>query len=158
MQEATIKVEYVNAPDKNPAFGSVKADGIYYSVPANMLGQFEQGKTYVVGFTTTEGRNGKTFYNLKELRSPVKPNGIAPSHNGRDDKMISALALYNHTCARYFATFEGDLDHMAMGDFLFQCRLAVDWAESKYKKFWTAKSAPPPAPKEAPPFDDEVGF
>ncbi|HZS57594.1 MAG TPA: hypothetical protein VFA65_24550 [Bryobacteraceae bacterium] len=160
MQEATIKVEFVNEPDKNPDFGSVKADGKYWGVPKNMLSQFEKGQTYTIGYTTTEGRNGKTFYNVKELRSHKQTtNGGTSPHNngnGKDQHMISALALYNHSFPIYAARLDGQIDRTVMGNFLFECMLAVDWGLSKHKKFWQQKAIAAAAPKPEIPFDDPV--
>lgn len=167
MHEETLTIEFVNAPDKNPDFGSVKAAGKYWGVPANMLSQFQKGQTVTVGYTTTEGRNGKTFYNIKELRSSAAPkpqtNGQPPTHsngNGKDEKMIAALAVYNHSFPLHAARLDAELDHATMGDFLFQCRLAVDWADKRYKKFWAEKeraTAPPPPPPPAD-MNDEIPF
>ena len=162
MHEAQIKVDFVNEPDKNPDFGSVKADGKYWGVPKEMLSQFEKGKTYTIGYTTTEGRNGKTFYNVKELRSSPAPAPImrangpaAPSNgNGKDQHMISALALYNHTCMYVFATSDEMPNHKSMGAFLVECRLAIDWAEEKYQEFWQKRNAPKAAPKPQQVVDD----
>ena len=162
MHEATITVEYVNEPDKNPDFGSVRAGGRYYGVPKNMLSQFNKGQTYTVGYTETEGKTGKIFYNLKEIRSaaaatasPPTGHNNPPNGNGADkDKKISALALYNHSFPIWAARSEGELDRAAMGDFLLECMLAVDWAETKYKKFWAEKNAPKLAPKPQQVVDD----
>lgn len=155
MHEATIKAEFVNPPDKNPDYGSIKADGKYWSVPANMVSQFQKGQTYTVGYTTTGGRSGKTFYNIKELRANGKPavsmNGQAP---GKDQHMISALALYNHSFPAFAARSDGEIERSLMGNFLFECMLAVDWAQSKHKKFWSEKQAPKPEPE----MNDEIPF
>ena len=164
MHEATITAEYINQPDKNPDFGSVKSGSIYYGVPRAMLSQFEKGKTYTVGYTTTEGRNGKTFYNIKELRSSIAPkpqtNGHAPVNgNGKDQHMISALALYNHSFPAFAARSEGEIDRTSMGRFLFECRIAIDMADHLYKKFWTERAAPKPPPAPEPDtLDDEIPF
>lgn len=166
MHEATLKIEYVNEPDKKPDFGSIKADGKYWDIPKAMMDQFRgrQGQTVTVGYTTNEGRNGKTYYNIKELRGSAAPapapimraNGqAAPSNgNGKDQHMISALALYNHTCMYVFATSDEMPNHKSMGAFLVECRLAIDWAEEKYQEFWQKRNAPKAAPKPQQVVDD----
>ena len=160
MHEATITVEYVNPPEKNPDFGSVRAGGRYYGVPKDLLSQFNKGQTYTIGYTETEGKTGKIFYNLKEIRSAApapasRSNGHAPANsNGDKDKKISALAIFNHLSPIWAARHEGELDRASMGNFLLECMLANDWAETKYKKFWAEKAAPaPPKPQVV----DDIG-
>ena len=42
-----IEVAFVNRPNKNPKFGSIKGtDGNYYSIGADVLDRYRKGQTF----------------------------------------------------------------------------------------------------------------
>ncbi len=78
MQTATITVKYKNPPKTPKGPGSVKdANGIYWKVWPAQLPEFEENKSYTVGYTT-EQYNGKDQYTVREI-APAQTNGVIPS-------------------------------------------------------------------------------
>lgn len=75
MNQATIVVKYVNQPQKNPDYGSVKDDqGQYWSVPKNLLTAFPGPGTYSIEYTISD----KGYKNVKSVKNPETP---AAGHN-----------------------------------------------------------------------------
>jgi hypothetical protein len=81
MHQATISVKYVNQPDKNPEYGSLKdANGNYWGVPKSMLSQFQPDHSYRVGYTTFTAKTGKEYHTIKEIEVDA-PGLPPPTHN-----------------------------------------------------------------------------
>lgn len=77
MPTATVEVKFVNQPDKNPAFGSIKtADGTYYGVPKFMLADFQQGGVYDIEYKTREFK-GKEYHSISERPTPTTQTASA---------------------------------------------------------------------------------
>lgn len=76
-QVTTAEVSYVNQPNKNPNYGSIKTkDGTYYSVRKSELGMFEKGKVYTFEFSTNEkGYHSFTRMTGGDDHPANKPNG-----------------------------------------------------------------------------------
>lgn len=68
MPTAVVEVQYINQPDKNPDFGSIRAaDKTYYGVHKSKLGDFEKGNTYEITYTTKNIR-GKDYHTVSDSR------------------------------------------------------------------------------------------
>jgi hypothetical protein len=91
MHQATISVKYVNQPDKNPDYGSLRdANGNYWGVPKNMFSQFQPDHSYCVGYTTFTAKTGKEYHTIKEIKvdAPVLPKSCTPpATNGNGQRM-----------------------------------------------------------------------
>jgi len=73
-QAQWVTAQYVNAPSRNPKFGSIKTPEMgYISVPAERLGEFRKGGRYCVEIDTTP----KGFHNF------VRFAGQQPSGGGQ---------------------------------------------------------------------------
>lgn len=70
MPTAVVEARYVNKPDKNPDFGSIRTpDGTYYGFHKLMLGQFKEGGIYEIFYETKQGRTGKEFHTIKTVKA-----------------------------------------------------------------------------------------
>jgi hypothetical protein len=77
-----IEVAFVNRPNKNPKFGSIKGtDGIYYSVGADVLDRYRQGQTFDAPVSSREYQ-GKTYYSIPDSFDPNTVGAIIPQPNG----------------------------------------------------------------------------
>ena len=111
MHQATISVKYVNQPDKNPDYGSLKdANGNYWGVPKNMLSQFQPDHSYCVGYTTFTAKTGKEYHTIKEIK--VDAPGQPTPHT---DKLLSHVGR-NHAPNGNGQRMNGDKDR-----FIFMC-------------------------------------
>ena len=95
MQTAQVTVAYVNEPQKNPNYGSIKsADGIYYGVHKSKLHLFNKGQTYNIVYTTNE----KGYHSFKEFAAPTPSASPPPAHaaNGSRDEHIFVCGIVNN--------------------------------------------------------------
>ena len=106
MHQATISVKYVNQPDKNPEYGSLKdVNGAYWGVPKSMLSQFQPDHSYCVGYTTFTAKTGKEYHTIKEIKVDAPgqstaghnraPNGNGQRMNGDKDRFIFMCGAIN---------------------------------------------------------------
>jgi hypothetical protein len=71
----TIVVKFANAPKEGSKWASVKdMTDRYYSYDSRQMTLYK-GKTYDVEFTTSPGRDGKTFYNITAAKEKAASNG-----------------------------------------------------------------------------------
>ena len=74
MTIAQVTIDYVNQPNKNPKYGSIKTKELgYVSVPDESLSQFHQGETCQINYST----NPKGYHNLNQkvpLITPTMPS------------------------------------------------------------------------------------
>lgn len=71
MPSTTINVRFINQPKPGQRSGSVRdANGVYYGVPPNMLGMFRENTSYEIFYEESQGRDGRTYYNIKTV-NPV---------------------------------------------------------------------------------------
>jgi len=102
MHQATIEIAFVNPPNKNPEYGSVKdTSGTYWSVPKTLLPQFSEKQTYAIEYTDTQGRDGKTYHNIKSVRQagpppPAHNNPPANGHANGSQRYIYLCGLLNN--------------------------------------------------------------
>ncbi len=77
-----ITVAFVNRPNKNPKFGSIKGeDGIYYSVGADVLDRYRKGMTFDAPVASRE-YGGKTYFSIPDSFDPNTVGAIIPQPNG----------------------------------------------------------------------------
>jgi hypothetical protein len=66
-----ITVAFVNHPNKNPKFGSIKGeDGRYYDVDAHMVSKYRKGMTFDAPVKERE-YGGKTYYSIPSSFDPT---------------------------------------------------------------------------------------
>lgn len=99
-----ITVEFVNRPNKNPKFGSIKStDGVYYSIGADVLDRYRKGMTFDAPVSSREYK-GKIYYSIPDSFDPSAsaaapaPQPSRPAVNGHGggcnkDVLITATAL-----------------------------------------------------------------
>src|SRR5690242_2949452 len=86
MTTAQVTVQYVNQPNKNPKYGSIKTAELgYVSVPAENLNQFSQGEVCTINYST----NPKGYHNLNQKVSAATP---APAMNGHAQPALAGSA------------------------------------------------------------------
>lgn len=77
-----IEVAFVNRPNKNPKFGSIKGtDGIYYSIGADVLDRYRKGMTFDAPVSSRDYQ-GKTYYSIPDSFDPNTVGAIIPQANG----------------------------------------------------------------------------
>ncbi len=77
-----IEVAFVNRPNKNPKFGSIKGtDGIYYSVGADVLDRYRKGMVFDAPVASRDYQ-GKTYYSIPDSFDPNTVGAIIPQPNG----------------------------------------------------------------------------
>jgi hypothetical protein len=97
-----ITVEFVNEPNRNPKFGSIKGkNGVYYSVGADVLHRYKSGMTFDAPVQSRDYK-GKTYYSIPDSFDPgdapstpapqPKPNGNGAGYV-RDDDYICRQAM-----------------------------------------------------------------
>ncbi len=78
-----IEVAFVNRPNKNPKFGSIKGtDGIYYSVGADVLDRYRKGQVFDAPVASRDYQ-GKTYYSIPDSFDPNTVGAIIPQPIGR---------------------------------------------------------------------------
>lgn len=100
-----IEVAFVNRPNKNPKFGSIKGtDGNYYDISANVLDRYRKGMVFDAPVKTREYQ-GKTYYSIPDSFDPNTVGAIIPAPNGqtapprqngyapKDEELITRLAI-----------------------------------------------------------------
>ena len=76
-----ITVQFVNQPNKNPKFGSIKStDGVFYDIGAAHLDKYRQGMTFDAPVKEREWK-GKTYYSIPDSFNPAS-DGTYPAQNG----------------------------------------------------------------------------
>ena len=136
MQTAQVTVAYVNEPQKNPNYGSIKsADGIYYGVHKSKLHLFNKGQTYNIVYTTNE----KGYHSFKEFvggpslsvfvpastNTPAAP-GYAANGSNRDEHIFVCGVVNNAIRAGTLPLGVSEIAH------------AVRVARSAYKSGFTS--------------------
>jgi hypothetical protein len=75
MPQAKVTIDYVNQPNKNPKYGSIKTQELgYVSVAKEALGQFMQNEVCTISYAT----NPKGYHNLVQKMAHVP----RPAANG----------------------------------------------------------------------------
>jgi hypothetical protein len=78
-----ITVAFVNRPNKNPKFGSIKGeDGRYYDIDAHMVDKYRKGMTFDAPVKERE-YGGKTYYSIPSSFDPAGGQAAPPAPNGQ---------------------------------------------------------------------------
>lgn len=154
----TVNVAFVNQPKNNPKFGSIKTeDGMFYSVPANMLSQFSPKSKVEITYTSREYQ-GKTYYTVSSMKTLNAPSQNAGGGYGAKDGDDLATAERIFVCGGLNASIRaGQVSVTQFGD----VKLCVDvlrgvWAQT----FGGGKKVGPQPPASTgtpPPRDDMEG-
>ena len=81
LNRATVTVQYVNGPKPGKKLGTIKTrEDEYFYVRPDMLRHFQQGETYDLGYTETQGNNGLPLRTVQKA-VPVKRAAADPTEN-----------------------------------------------------------------------------
>ena len=160
-RSADIRVNFVNQPDRNPKFGSIKIDppigeSSYVSVPKNMLGLFSVGQRCTILYSSRE-YNGKTYYTVDSVKSTANGAAAAPgggrygvTDDATAERIFVAGAL--NAAIRNGGLVPGD----ERGITEFVTRMRRVWANTFGNKGGTTSETSRPAPRDD--MDDDIPF
>lgn len=126
---ADITVQYINPPKEGKKMGSIKAaDGQYYNVFPDLLGQFSKGMRCKVEYTSKPRDDGGEWRTIKKIvgngSAPVVPkNDYRARSNPAEAKQIAVLALAKECITRL--SYE-QLNEAALVAILNMCSRAYD--------------------------------
>jgi hypothetical protein len=144
MPQARVTIDYVNQPNKNPKYGSIKTKEVgYVSVVKEALGQFTPNEVCTISYTT----NPNGYHNLvQKMAGAGKPAAPAapPSYSNNPGAAIMGLAN------KFVGRGDVPLDSKSIAGVINKCKAGYELSD-----LWPKPEVKPSLGDE---MDDEIPY